>query len=116
MRGILAGKIFTPMVNIPKTRNTYCKKCAGYAEHKVSQYKMSKPRENAQGTRRYNLKQRGYGGQTKPILRRKAKVTKKIVLKMECTKCKNGQQKTLKRAKHVIFGGEKKSKGEALVY
>lgn len=104
------------MVNIPKTRNTYCKKCSKHSKHKVSQYKKSKDNPNAQGNRRYANKQRGYGGQTKPILRRKAKVTKKIVLKLECSKCKSSQQKTLKRAKHVIFGGEKKTKGEALVY
>lgn len=104
------------MVNIPKTRNTFCKKCDGYSKHKVSQYKQSKPNPNAQGSRRYNRKQRGYGGQTKPILRRKAKVTKKLVLKVECAKCKSVHQKALKRAKHVIFGGEKKTKGEALVY
>merc|ERR1712137_942529 len=33
-------------------------------------------------------KQQGYGGQTKPIFRKKAKTTKKIVLRMECTECK----------------------------
>jgi large subunit ribosomal protein L44e len=34
------------------------------------------------------MKQKGYGGQTKPILRKKAKTTKKIVLKLECTESK----------------------------
>uniref|UniRef100_A0A0E9VCI8 Uncharacterized protein n=1 Tax=Anguilla anguilla TaxID=7936 RepID=A0A0E9VCI8_ANGAN len=29
-------------------------------------------------------KQSGYGGQTKPIFRKKAKTTKKIVLRLEC--------------------------------
>lgn len=104
------------MVNIPKTRNTYCKKCNGYSLHKVSQYKKSKDNPLAQGSRRYARKQRGYGGQTKPILRRKAKVTKKLVLKLECSSCKSSHQKALKRAKHVVFGGERKTKGEALVY
>lgn len=104
------------MVNIPKTRNTFCKKCSGYSTHKVSQAKKSKDNPRAQGNRRYARKQRGYGGQTKPILRRKAKVTKKLVLKLECTKCKFSHQKPLKRAKHVIFGGEKKRRGEALIY
>lgn len=31
----------------------------------------------------------GYGGQTKPIFRKKAKTTKKIVLRLECTDCKH---------------------------
>ncbi|KAH9411451.1 ribosomal protein L44 [Ordospora pajunii] len=104
------------MVNIPKTRNTYCKKCNGYSNHKVSQSKASKRNPNAQGERRYAIKQRGYGGQTRPVLRRKAKVTKKFVLKLECTTCKFAHQKPLKRAKHVVLGGEKKTKGEALIY
>jgi len=98
-------------VNIPKKRNTYCKKCNAHTEHKVSQYKKGKDSPFAQGARRYKRKQRGYGGQTKPILRRKAKVTKKLVIKMECGKCKCKHQQVMKRAKHVEFGGEKKAKG-----
>ena len=37
---------------------------------------------------RYDRKQQGFGGQSKPILRKKAKTTKKLVLRMECTVCK----------------------------
>ena len=33
------------------------------------------------GRRRYDAKQSGYGGQTKPIFRKKAKTTKKITLR-----------------------------------
>merc|ERR1712203_1345031 len=40
------------------------------------------------GRRRYDRKQQGFGGQSKPILRKKAKTTKKLVLKLECTECK----------------------------
>ena len=36
----------------------------------------------AQGRRRYDRKQSGYGGQTKPIFRKKAKTTKKITLRL----------------------------------
>ena len=36
---------------------------------------------------RYDRKQQGFGGQSKPILRKKAKTTKKLVLKLECTEC-----------------------------
>lgn len=76
------------MVNIPKLRRTFCWKCKKHQPHKVSQYKKSKERTYAQGRRRYDAKQAGYGGQSKPIFRKKAKTTKKIVLKMECNKCR----------------------------
>jgi large subunit ribosomal protein L44e len=57
------------------------------------------------------MKQKGYGGQTKPILRKKAKTTKKIVLKLECTESKAKQLRAIKRCKTIVLGGEKKSKG-----
>lgn len=58
----------------------------------------------AQGKRRYDRKQSGYGGQTKPIFRKKAKTTKKIVLRLECTGCKSKKQLALKRCKHFELG------------
>ncbi|XP_047205653.1 60S ribosomal protein L36a-like [Girardinichthys multiradiatus] len=64
------------MVNVPKTRRTYCKKCKKHQPHKVTQYKKGKDSLYAQGKRRYDRKQSGYGGQTKPIFRKKAKTTK----------------------------------------
>lgn len=104
------------MVNIPKRRKTHCKKCAVHTEHKVSQYKKGKDGPNKQGNRRYARKQRGCNGQTKPILKRKCKVTKKLVLKLECGNCKTKIMKGMKRAKHCELGAGKKVKGEALVY
>ncbi len=62
------------------------------------------------GKRRYDKKQRGYGGQTKPIFRKKAKTTKKIVLRMECLTCKKRKQVPIKRCKHFELGGDKKRK------
>jgi large subunit ribosomal protein L44e len=71
------------MVTIPKTKNTYCAgKCVRHTLHKVSQYKKGKESLSAQGRRRYDRKQSGYGGQTKPIFRKKAKTTKKITLRL----------------------------------
>lgn len=58
-------------VNVPKQRRTYCKKCNAHRVHKVSQYKKSKERKASQGRRRYDRKQQGFGGQTKPIFRKK---------------------------------------------
>ncbi|PNP43857.1 hypothetical protein TGAMA5MH_04140 [Trichoderma gamsii] len=106
------------MVNIPKTRNTYCKgkECRKHTQHKVTQYKAGKASLFAQGKRRYDRKQSGYGGQTKPVFHKKAKTTKKVVLRLECVKCKTKLQLALKRCKHFELGGDKKTKGAALVF
>ncbi|KAL2365462.1 hypothetical protein RJZ56_001588 [Blastomyces dermatitidis] len=107
-----------PPVNIPKTRRTYCKskECRKHTQHKVTQYKAGKASLFAQGKRRYDRKQSGYGGQTKPVFRKKAKTTKKVVLRLECTVCKTKAQLALKRCKHFELGGDKKTKGAALVF
>ena len=70
------------MVVIPKTRKTHCNKCNAHTVHKVTQYKKGKESKAAQGRRRYDRKQSGYGGQTKPIFRKKAKTTKIITLRL----------------------------------
>ncbi|XP_015761222.1 PREDICTED: uncharacterized protein LOC107340383 [Acropora digitifera] len=63
------------MVNVPKQRRTFCKakKCKKHTLHKVSQYKAGKASLYAQGKRRYDRKQKGYGGQTKPVFRKKVR-------------------------------------------
>ncbi|TKA57970.1 hypothetical protein B0A53_00372 [Rhodotorula sp. CCFEE 5036] len=103
------------MVNVPKTRRTYCKgkQCRKHTPHKVTQYKTGKASLFAQGKRRYDRKQSGYGGQTKPVFHKKAKTTKKVVLRLECTVCKYKMQMALKRCKHFELGGDKKQKGQA---
>merc|ERR1712060_438311 len=100
------------MVNIPKNKNTFCRKCKKHTPHKVPQYKTGKASKTAQGKRRYDKKQAGFGGQTKPVFHKKAKTTKKIVLKLECTKCKAKRMKPIKRTKHFELGTDsKKGKG-----
>merc|ERR1712192_225205 len=78
------------MVNIPKIKKAYCKdkKCRKHTPHKVTQYKTGKASLYAQGKRRYDKKQSGYGGQTKPVFHKKAKTTKKITLRLACQTCK----------------------------
>merc|ERR1711971_1033251 len=88
------------MVNIPKSRKTYCPSCNGHQKFKVTQYKKSQ----------------GFGGQSKPILRKKAKTTKKLVLRLECSKCKRRQQVPIKRTKHFELGGDKKRKGQMIQF
>ena len=40
------------MVNVPKTRRTFSKKCGKHPAHKVTQYKKGKDSFYAQGKRR----------------------------------------------------------------
>ncbi|TRY80188.1 hypothetical protein DNTS_003420 [Danionella cerebrum] len=105
-------------VNVPKTRRTYCKKCKKHQPHKVTQYKKGKDSLYAQGKRRYDRKQSGYGGQTKPIFRKKAKTTKKIVLRLECVEpnCRSKRMLAIKRCKHFELGGDKKRKGQVIQF
>ncbi|KAJ1423689.1 60S ribosomal protein L44 [Ochromonadaceae sp. CCMP2298] len=99
------------MVNIPKERKTFCKgdKCKKHTMHKVTQYKSGKASNFAQGKRRYDSKQKGFGGQTKPVFHKKAKTTKKITLRLECKDCKSKKQLCIKRTKHFELGEKKKA-------
>merc|ERR1712196_682481 len=101
------------MVNCPKTMKTFCKspKCRKHETHKVTQYKKGKDSLYAQGKRRYDRKQSGYGGQTKPVFHKKAKTTKKIVLKLTCNECKRSCMHKIKRCKTFEIGGDAKTKG-----
>jgi large subunit ribosomal protein L44e len=87
-------------------------------EHKVTQYKTGAARLLAQGKRRYDRKMRGFGGQKKPIFHKKAKVTKKISLKLTCSECSRSSQRCIGRTKNFILGTApgKSKKGEALNY
>uniref|UniRef100_A0A7I4DD52 60S ribosomal protein L44 n=1 Tax=Physcomitrium patens TaxID=3218 RepID=A0A7I4DD52_PHYPA len=90
------------MVNVPKTKKSFCpgKACKKHTLHKVTQYKKGKDSLYAQGKRRYDRKQSGYGGQTKPVFHKKA--------------CKHVTQHPIKRCKHFEIGGDKKGKGTQL--
>merc|ERR1711959_288441 len=100
----------TAMVTAPKTKRTYCasKDCKKHTIHKVSQYKTGKASLYAQGKRRYDRKQKGYGGQAKPVFHKKATTTKKIVLRLECVECKYKSHAALKRSKHFELVDKKK--------
>ncbi|KAG9393782.1 Ribosomal protein L44e [Carpediemonas membranifera] len=103
------------MVNIPKTRRTHCTVDNAHTVHKVTQCKSGARRDTALGQRRYVRKQRGFGGQTKPVQHNKAKTTKKILLRLECSKCKHRHFVVLKRAKHFELGAERKQKKSAII-
>lgn len=98
-----------PQVAVPKTRNTFCpsRKCRKHTAHKVTQYKAGKASLYAQGKRRYDEKQSGFGGQTKPVFHKNAKTTKKITLRLECKECSYRSQLCLKRCKKFELGRKK---------
>jgi len=75
------------------------------------QYKAGKASNFAQGKRRYDRKQAGYGGQTKPVFHKKAKTTKKVTLRLECKVCKAKMQIPLKRCKTFELGQKKEAVG-----
>lgn len=101
-------------MHTPKIKNTYCQLCKKHTPHKVSQYKKGKDSLTAQGKRRYDAKQKGFGGQTKPVFRKKAKTTKKVTLKLECTVCKRRRCKVIGRCKTFVLGKKENTKGQVL--
>ncbi|KAB2076708.1 hypothetical protein ES319_A06G058800v1 [Gossypium barbadense] len=68
----------------------------------------------AKSIRLHLLPAKGYGGQTKLVFHKKAKTTKKIVLRLQCQGCKHVSQHPIKRCKHFEIGGDKKGKGTSL--
>lgn len=74
-------------MKIPKKLRTYCPRCKTHTEQTVTLYKHGKRRSLAEGERRYRRKQEGYGSKRKPEQKRFAKTTKKVVLKLKCSKC-----------------------------
>ncbi|XP_006840036.1 PREDICTED: 60S ribosomal protein L36a-like [Chrysochloris asiatica] len=105
------------LVNIPKIHQTFFKKCSKRQSHKVTNYKKGKDFLYAQGKWCYNRKHNGYGGQTKPIVCKKAKTTK-IMFTLECVEpnCRSKRMLAIKRCKHFELGGDKKRKGQVIQF
>jgi len=74
-------------MKVPRNINTHCPKCNKHTEHTLSLYKRGRDRPLAEGNRRYDRKQKGYGGMRKPKLRKTAKTTKKQTFKLRCKEC-----------------------------
>ncbi|CAK6442831.1 unnamed protein product [Pipistrellus nathusii] len=106
------------MVSVPKTRRTFCEKGGKHQLHTVTQYRKGKDPLCARGKRRSDRKQSGYGGQTKPIFRKKAKTTKKMVLRLECVEpnSRSKRMQAIKKCKHFELGGDKKRKGQVIQF
>ncbi|THG20936.1 hypothetical protein TEA_024640 [Camellia sinensis var. sinensis] len=125
----LISALLHVMVNVPKTKKTYCKSkdCRKHTLHKVTQYKKGKDSLAAQGKRRYDRKQSGYGGQTKPVFHKKNFLPDCYSLigknyKKDCAEAAMPGLQTctlllalfLQRCKHFEIGGDKKGKGTSL--
>ena len=64
---------------MPKTMKRFCRyKCRKHTTHKVTQYKKGKESSMAQGRRRYDNKQKGFGGQKNLSSKKKPKQQKKL--------------------------------------
>ncbi len=74
-------------MRFPKRIRTYCPRCNTHTIHTVQVYKHGKRRTMSEGQRRYLRKQEGYGSKRRPEQKRYAKVTKKVVLRIQCTQC-----------------------------
>ncbi|EKX34566.1 large subunit ribosomal protein L36Ae_2, cytoplasmic type [Guillardia theta CCMP2712] len=80
--------------------------------HKVSQYKAGAASLVAQGKRRYDRKMQGFGGQKKPIFHKKAKVTKKVTLRLTCGECRRTMMRCIGRSKQFILGEDTGKKSD----
>lgn len=90
-------------MNVPKEISTYCPRCKIHTAHVVSLYKEGRRRTLAQGERHHKRERKGYGGQKYPMLKRKAKTTKKQSLKLRCGKCgRIGHKKGVRLRKVTI--------------
>ncbi len=90
-------------MKVPKEIVTYCPRCNAHKPHTVTTYKEGKRRALARGERHHARERKGYGGQKYPMLRRKAKTTKKQTLKIRCKTCGYTRQKKGIRLKKLTI-------------
>ena len=87
------------MAKHPNKQNAHCVNCNTYKQHQVSLLKSRKASPNAQGQRKYEILKKGYGGSKRQVLKRKAKKTKKVTVRLTCSSCRRVQTRVLGRAK-----------------
>ena len=89
------------MVKHPNKQNSHCVKCNKYTRHSVSIAKKKDASSAAQGQRKYDILNKGYGGKKRQQLKKKAKKTKKLTIKLSCPVCKMMKQQVLGRGKKI---------------
>jgi large subunit ribosomal protein L44e len=87
------------MMNVPKEMSTYCPKCRIHTSHVITLYKEGRRRTLAKGERHHARERKGFGGQKYPMLKRKAKTTKKQLLKMNMSQW----EKIIPRSRSVFL-------------
>jgi large subunit ribosomal protein L44e len=90
-------------MNMPKMVVTHCPRCNAHTSQTVSLFKEGKRRALAKGERHHKREMKGYGGQKYPLLKRKAKTTKKQTLKFKCRKCGYTKHKKGIRLRRMII-------------
>jgi large subunit ribosomal protein L44e len=76
-------------MKIPKIQNRYCPICRKHTEHKIHRVGSGKQRRSlAAGQRRFMRKMKGFGSFPKSNPHDRAKPTKKLDLRYECSVCK----------------------------
>eukprot|EP00477_Mikrocytos_mackini_P000412 GAHX01000437.1.p1 GENE.GAHX01000437.1~~GAHX01000437.1.p1 ORF type:complete len:98 (+),score=16.83 GAHX01000437.1:31-324(+) len=89
------------MVKHPNKQKSHCVKCNTYTQHSVGIYKARKASPRAQGQRKYDILNTGYGGKKRQQLKKKAKSTKKATIRLTCSACKRMKTQVLGRAKKI---------------
>ncbi len=88
-------------MKVPSVINAYCPRCGRYTKHKVTLYKQGKARTLSWGQRQLERKRRGYGGEPRGKLKRKAKTTKKVLIVLTCEECGRKVVRNLGRLSRV---------------
>jgi len=77
--------------------------------HKITQYKKGKDSLYAQGKRRYDRKQSGFGGQTKPVFHKKVRVLYSMVTVL----ARNVSDSSIRMHEHAVLSSRGCGHGEA---
>ncbi len=88
----------------PKEMKTYCPTCNSHTKHKVGKESKRQPSSNSWGQRQFKRVKAGYGGQPRPRQKGGPKVSKKVVLILECKECGKKQVRNGPRTKKMIIG------------
>ena len=84
-------------MKVPSKIRTHCPRCRRHTVQDVSLYKPGRPRRLSWGIRQLERKRKGYGGEPRGKLRRKAKTTKKAVIVLTCDSCGKKTMRSLGR-------------------
>ncbi|XP_059251465.1 large ribosomal subunit protein eL42-like [Mustela nigripes] len=104
------GSEWGKITQVPKTCQTFCKKCGKHQPCKMIQRrKAGKDSFYAQGKPNYERTQSGYVEHTSPFSRERLK---KMVLRLDSVEpnCRSKRMLAIKRCKHFDLGGNKRKK------